>query len=348
MHLKGEIRMSVTIKDVAKAANVAPSTVSRVIADSPRISEKTKRKVRQVMKELGYHPNFIARSLASQSTNVIGIVFPGSGNLAFQNPFYSEVLRGISEGVHHKHYGIQLTTGTTEDEIYEDVVRMVQGRRVDGVIMLYSKINDKIIHYLRDKKFPFVVIGKPYEDAEQITHIDNDNITAAKEATKHLLNLGHTRIGFIGGSKDLMVTVTRLEGYKRALQEYNIPIREDYIIHEEFLISGGKQGVLEIMSTSEPPTALVVADDLMAMGVLRTLHLMGYEIPGSVSVVSFNNALFSELSTPPLTTVDINILELGIQSVKHLLAIIENPEEPIKRVIVPHKLIIRSSCAKLR
>ena len=339
--------MSVTIKDVAKAANVAPSTVSRVIADSPRISEKTKRKVRQVMKELGYHPNFIARSLASQSTNVIGIVFPASGNMAFQNPFYSEVLRGISEGVHQKHYGIQLTTGATEDEIYEDVVRMVQGRRVDGVIMLYSKINDKVIRYLREKEFPFVVIGKPYDDPEQITHIDNDNITAAKEATKHLLNLGHRRIGFIGGGKDLMVTVTRLEGYKKALEEYNIPIREDYIIHEEFLLSGGKHGVLEIMSAKEPPTALVVADDIMAMGVLRTLHLMGYDIPNSISVISFNNTLFSELSSPPLTTVDINILHLGIEAVKNLLAIIENPKEPTKRVIIPHKIIVRSSCARI-
>lgn len=337
--------MNVTIKDVAKAANVSPSTVSRVIADSPRISEKTKRKVRKVMEELGYHPNFIARSLASQSTQVIGVVFPSSGNLAFQNPFFSEVLRGISEGAHEKHYGIQLTTGVTEEEIYQDVVKMVQGGQVDGIILLYSKINDQVIDYLLEKDFPFVVVGKPYEYVEKITHVDNDNVGAAKETTEYLLQLGHKRIGFIGGNENLMVTVTRLEGYKQALQGANIPIRKEYIIHEDFLVSGGKQAILKLLSLPEPPTALLVTDDLMALGVLQSLLLHGLEVPRDLSVVSFNNVLISRLANPPLTSVDIRILDLGMEAVKQLISKIENEREPVKRVIIPHQLVVRSSCA---
>ena len=337
--------MSVTIKDVAKAANVSPSTVSRVIADSPRISEKTKKKVRKVMEELGYHPNFIARSLANQSTQVIGVVFPSSGNQAFQNPFFSEVLRGISEGAHKKHYGIQLTTGVTEEEIYQDVVRMVQGGRVDGIILLYSKVKDHVIDYLLEKDFPFVIVGKPYEKVDQITHVDNDNIEAAREATEYLLRLGHRRIGFIGGDENLMVTVTRLEGYKQALQKANIPIRNEYIIHEDFLVSGGKQGVMKLLSLPEPPTALIVTDDLMALGVLQSVLHSGLEVPGDLSVISFNNALIARLANPPLTSVDIRILDLGMEAVKQLIAKIENKNEPVKRVIIPHELIVHSSCA---
>ena len=155
--------MAITIKDVAKLANVAPSTVSRVIANSPRISENTKKRVRDAMDELKYHPNFIARSLASQSTKVIGLVLPHSSGVFFQNPFFSEVIQGLSEGVHDNHYAFQMTSGKTEFDSYEGVVQMVQGGRVDGIILLYSMIDDKIMEYLTKRKFPFVVIGKPYD-----------------------------------------------------------------------------------------------------------------------------------------------------------------------------------------
>jgi len=339
--------LSVTIKDVAKAANVAPSTVSRVISDNPRISAETKKRVRQAMKELGYHPNFIARSLASKSSQVIGIVFPRSGDLAFQNPFFSEVLRGITTGVNEMSYGIQLAAGETKKEILDSVVTMVQGRRVDGIIMLYSEKKDDITLYLQKMDFPFVVIGKPFDDVEKITHIDNDNVSAAKEGTEYLLDLGHRNIGFIGGNKDLMVTVSRMKGYKKALSEAEIPIREDYMKYEEFLLSGGKQGIEQIMSTDSPPTALLVTDDLMSLGVLRTLNEMGKQIPEDLSIVSFNNSMFAELSSPALTSIDIDIPELGRQGVRHLLAKIEEPNEPVKRVIIPHTMIERQSCKRI-
>ena len=198
--------MAVTIKDVAKIANVAPSTVSRVIANSPRISEKTKERVREVMEQLGYHPNFIARSLASQSTRAIGLVMPSSTDVVFQNPFFPTVLTGLSEGAHSRQYALHMTTGKTELEIFDGVVAMVQGGRVDGVILLYSKVEDKVISYLRKRDFPFVVIGKPFKDDENISYVDNDNFKAGKEVTEYLIQLGHERIGFIGGNLDLVVT----------------------------------------------------------------------------------------------------------------------------------------------
>ncbi|MFV9511589.1 LacI family DNA-binding transcriptional regulator [Tepidibacillus sp. LV47] len=340
--------MSVTIKDVAKLANVAPSTVSRVIADSPRISQKTKERVREAMKQLGYHPNLIARSLASQSTRAIGLVMPSSTDIFFQNPFFPSVLRGISEGAHQKHYALYMTTGRTEEEIFHGIVQMVQGSRVDGAILLYSKIEDKILDYLKENQFPFVIIGKPHIDQEEITHVDNDNVKAAKEGTKYLLSLGHERIGFIGGNPNLMVTIERMQGYKRALEEAGLTVKQEYIFHEQFLIEGGQVAVEKLMSLKEPPTALLVADDLMSLGVINKLDTMGIEVPNDISIVSFNNVLLAQVSNPPLTSIDINIFDLGFEAAKNLILKIENPKEPVKRIIIPHELVIRDSCAPFK
>jgi DNA-binding LacI/PurR family transcriptional regulator len=336
--------MAVTIKDVAKLADVAPSTVSRVIANSSRISEKTKKKVRDAMEQLGYHPNFIARSLASQTTKAIGLVMPSSTDKVFQNPFFPIVLSGISEAANERRYALHMTTGKTEDEIFDGVVDMVQGGRVDGVVLLDSKVEDRILSYLQQRKFPFVVIGKPFKHVEEITHVDNDNYRAAKEITEYLITLGHEAIAFIGGKLNLVVTVERLLGYERAIKDAFLPLQSEYIIHEEFLREGGQEAVRELMSLKRPPTALVVADDLMALGVLNTLDEMGIKVPDEISIISFNNVLLAEMSKPPLTSVDIGIFELGFEAAKSLMQKIENPKEPIKRIIIPYELVIRQSC----
>ncbi|WP_442599144.1 LacI family DNA-binding transcriptional regulator [Neobacillus sp. D3-1R] len=336
--------MAVTIKDVAKLANVAPSTVSRVIANSSRISEKTKEKVREAMDQLGYHPNFIARSLASQSTQAIGLVMPSSTDKVFQNPFFPTVLRGISEAANERQYALYMTTGKSEDDIYDGVVQMVQGGRVDGVVLLYSKVEDKILSYLQQRNFPFVVIGKPFKQVEEITHVDNDNFRATKEVTEYLINLGHDAIAFIGGDLNLVVTVERLLGYEKALRDAFISLVPEYIIHEEFLREGGQEAVRELMSLEKPPTALVVVDELMALGVLNTLDEMGIKVPEDISIISFNNVMLSEMSRPPLTSVDIGIFDLGFEAAKSLIQKIENPKEPIKRIIIPHTIVKRQSC----
>ncbi|WP_160719437.1 LacI family DNA-binding transcriptional regulator [Bacillus sp. USDA818B3_A] len=339
--------MSVTIKEVAKLANVAPSTVSRVIANNPRISEATKRKVKKVMEELGYHPNLNARSLSSKATQTIGLVMPSSGDVVFQNPFFPTVLQGISEGVHEKKYALQMTTGRSEQDIFEAVIQMVQGKRVDGMILLNSKLDDQVIEYLREMDFPFVVIGKPSKYTEEITHVDTDNVLSMKEATEYLIQLGHSQIAFIGGNPDLMVTVDRLNGYKQALSAANIPHQEEYIKHEEFLREGGQVAVKELMALPQRPTALLVVDDFMALGVLNTLDELGIKVPEELSVVSFNNILLSEMSKPPLTSMDINILKLGFEASRSLIEKVENSAEPTKRIIIAHQMVERSSCSRM-
>jgi DNA-binding LacI/PurR family transcriptional regulator len=337
--------MAVTIKDVAKRANVAPSTVSRVIANSSRISEKTKERVREAMKELGYHPNFNARSLANKSTNTLGIVMPNSAKIAFQNPFFPEVIRGISTKAYQEGYGLYLSTGQTEEEILEEVKQMVYGGRVDGIVLLYSRVNDKVMPFLIEQDFPFVLIGRPYNiDENEVTFVNNDNFKAAKTVTEYLMLLGHERIGFIGGNLDYVVTIDHMKGYEKALTNAHIPLRQDYIVHHEEVKEGGQDAVIELMSIEERPTALIVADDIMTFGVLRMLADMNVHVPRDISIVSFNNVMISELSSPKMTTVDIHIYELGFEATKCLINKIKEPDIGERKVIVPHRLIKRESC----
>jgi DNA-binding LacI/PurR family transcriptional regulator len=336
--------MAVTIKDVAKAAGVSPSTVSRVIADHPHISEETKKRVRKEMKELGYHPNFQARSLVVRSTETIGIVMPNSATQALQNPFFPEVLRGISMKAHEDKFGVYLTTGITDDEIFEQVVSMVQGRRVDGIILLYSKTDDKIMKYLLEENFPFTVIGRPYKDAERITYVDNDNIYITKQVTDYLIKLGHRKIAFIGVNLDFVFTIDRLEGYKQALHEAGIAYDETYIIHEKCLKSEGKEGIMNFLSSHEPPTALVVADDFTAIELMSYSEELNIKVPEEISIVSFNDVPLTEHMKPQLTSVNIDIFQLGFEAANCLIEIIKNPNALPKRITIPAKMIERKSC----
>ncbi|QHE51412.1 LacI family DNA-binding transcriptional regulator [Pontibacillus sp. HMF3514] len=335
--------MGITIKDVAKAANVAPSTVSRVIANNSRISENTKKRVRKAMKDLGYHPNVNARNLANKSTQALGIVMKSSTDKALQNPFFSEVLRGISAIAHEEEHSLFISTGETEEEIYESVERMVYGNQVDGIILLYSQVNDPVSNFLIEKDFPFVLIGKPYNQVDSITHVDNDNVTASVDITNHLIEQGHERIAFIGGDTDLVVTLDRMRGYELALEKAGLPIKDEYHIHQEFLKSGGREAVHQLFQLDEPPTGLVIVDDLMSIGVMTMLEELGYQVPQDVSIVSFNNVYLSEISRPPLTTVDVNIHGLGCQAAKCVIEKVNNVDEPAKRIIVPYDIKKRQS-----
>ncbi|PJN90164.1 LacI family DNA-binding transcriptional regulator [Bacillus sp. mrc49] len=339
--------MAITIKEVAQRANVAPSTVSRVISNDPRISEKTKVRVRKIMERLGYHPNFIARSLAKRSTRIIGLVLPSSSNVFYQNLFFPAILQGLSEGAQKEQYSLLLSTGKTEDEIYEGVVKMVQGGIVDGVILLYSRMNDHILTYLRDRAFPFVSIGKPYDFIEEITYVDNDNVLAAEQATDYLIQLGHERIGFIGDDLTFVKTLDRLFGYERALKRAGIVLSGEYIIHEDFSHEGGQAAAKRILSIDEPPTALVMSDDFLALGVVHSLREMGLRTPEEISIVSFNQVLFPEPSFHGLTSVDINIFDLGYQAAISIIQKLQTGDASTGSII-PHHFVERHSCKSIK
>lgn len=341
------MKVSVTIKDVAKRANVAPSTVSRVISDHPKISDKTKKRVRKVMDEMGYHMNYNAQILAQRSTKTIGIVVKNTNQESMHTPFFPEVIRGISALCTKHDFSISLATGESEEEIFQDTVKMVRGKRVDGVIVLYSKKDDKVVPYLMENDIPFVVIGKPLIESSQIMFVDNDNVQAAQEATEHVIKLGHQRIAFIGDDSKFEVTEARLTGYKQAMNRHNLTVRKEDVVHIPYDPKLGKEIIARLMKQADHPTAMVISDDLNALIVLAALRDLNLNVPNDVSMISFNNSMHARISSPALTSIDIQIYQLGYESANCLLQLIEDPTMFKKSVIIPTIIKKRESCLPL-
>jgi len=333
--------MSVTIKDVARIAGVSPSTVSRVLSNHPKISPATVRKVREAMEELGYHPNIMAKSLVSKSTQTIGLVLPRSVE-EFLNPFFSEVMRGMFAYANQAQYDVLMSAANSRQEELEAINRMILGRRVDGIIMMAPRKKDPVIEQLLQHDFPFVLLGRSMEH-EELLCVNNDNIKAAFDATNHLISLGHQRIGFVSGSLDMVVTEDRLEGYRQALASASLTFRKDWIIGEEMLQAGGFHALSLMLTQPERPTAFVVIDDVIAFGFIRQLYEAGFRVPDDVSIVSFNNIMLTELSNPPISTVDIGIYHLGYMTAQLLIRKISGESIVQNQLVLPHRLVVRGS-----
>ncbi|MCY6958646.1 LacI family DNA-binding transcriptional regulator [Clostridium brassicae] len=331
----------VTIKQIAEKAGVSPSTVSRVISNDSRISEATKNKIKKIMSEMNYHPNAIARSLVSKTTKTIGIIMPYSADQAFLNPFFIEAIRGISKYTYNEDYCILITNGFTVQEQIKSLHSLVFGRRVDGIILMYSKANDSVLEELENSKIPFCMIGRPVE-YNDITYVDNDNILAAYKATQYLIDMGHNKIGFLNGSLDFTVCVDRYKGFRKALEENNIPIIDDIVVSLEFLQEDGYKGMKKILESPHKPTAVLATDDLLAFGAIRAAGEMGVKVPEDISIIGFNNIPLSELIFPSLTSVDIDSYKIGATAAQLVLQKIKGDTE-VKSRIIDTKLIMRNS-----
>lgn len=321
--------MAVTIKDVAKKAGVNASTVSRVLKDSSEISEKTKIKVRKAMQELGYTRNVAAQILASGKSNTIGVVFPPVEDKSNQ-PFYMKVLTSINETARKYDVSIAVVTGYQERELKQQVELMYSEKRVDGFIVLYAGKADSVRNYLFDNKIPFVLLGTPTEKQNEITHVDNDNVLMGHEATRYLMELGHSEISFVTDTKDGEVFEERYQGYQ-----------------DEMLKKQSKPNLLvfEENMTLKNETGLVVMDEVLALKVISRLSEQGVKVPEDVSVITYNNSAFSTLVHPYLTTFDINIVRLGAATVEKFLGLTQNDEAFHDKTIIPFELILRETTA---
>ena len=336
--------LAITIKDVAKRAGVATSTVSRTIQDHSSISEKTKKKVRSVMKELGYQPNLAARGLVNKNMRTIGVILPVSDGTVFKNPFFLEMIRGISKACNENKYMVALASGTTEEELLESIQTMAKGGRADGFIVLYSKKEDKVIDYLHREQLFYAMIGKPYEYENEIVYVDNDNQLAGKDATNYLLNLNHKKIAFIDGNFGQMMSSERLAGYKHALMLKGIEVNPEFILQGQTKNASQKTKIKELFSLENRPTAVVAGDDLIAMELIYLLKEINLRIPEDVSIISFNNSIFTEIVQPALTSIDLHVTFLSEQVVEKLIDFIEGKQNLAIKIILPHEIIERKSC----
>lgn len=315
--------MSVTIKDVARVAGVSPSTVSRVISNSPSISEKTKTKVRTIMDELKYFPNMNARSLVNSTSRIIGLVLPDNTDTFYQNPFFPTVLRGMNEVADDQKYSLLLSSGNTEEERLDRIKTMVFGKQVDGLIFLYSKINDKIIEFLKEISFPFVVIGTP--SLKPVNSVDNDNELMAYKVTDEIIKQGGKRIAFVGGDKTLNFIELRYEGYRKALEENEIKLDTSLVFNDfQFLSNVGYELVKELLKLSNLD-GVVIADQLVARGIRS-----GWETAGKEPIPMATFKAYESQTTREKHELfmDIHAQKLGNGALSMLLDIISyNTEE---------------------
>lgn len=336
--------MPISIKDVAEKAGVSPSTVSRVLANNPRISPQTSERVRMVLKEMNYHPNEIARSLVRQRSRTLGLILPNAIDQFFLNPFFPEVLRGISQSARKLGYDLFLSTASQGLNDVERLDQMVQSKRVDGVILLTVKLDDPLLKHVQDTHVPAVLIGRS-PGQSMVASINNDNKKAGYDATMHLLRLGHQRIGFIGGSPELILTIDRLAGYAQALSDGNVRFDPQLVTSEEFLEEGGYTGMMKLLALPTRPSAIIASDDVLAFGAMRAAGELGYHIPQDFAIVGFNDIPLAKIANPPLTTMNVHIFELGEGATTMLIDQIANrPGRSTESQIVPHDLIIRRSC----
>ena len=327
-----------TIKDVAKRAGVSPSTVSRTLKDNPAISEETKVKVRAAMDELGYVPNSAAQMLATGLTHSLGVVLPPlTDRENISQPFYMEILTAINEEASCNSQVVSIATGARLEELVRQVELMHRQKRADGFVILYSETKDPVKDYLLKEKVPFVVVGAAVDNTNKVTYIDNDNKELGQEAVKYLRSKGHQKIGFVTNDLFGQVGQERYQGYLEATKEFNLETYPELVFSSKVIDS------LKENLESNQLTALIVKDDLIALRFIQWLNNQGIKIPEDYAIISFNNSTFAEIMHPFLTTYDINIKELGKESVLRLLDLLKNPKTKAQKITIPFKLVERES-----
>ncbi len=339
--------MAVTIKDVAALARVSPSTVSRTCKNNPSISTETKERVRKAMAQLGYEPNFQASNLATQNSRTIGIILPPSERETYENSFYLEAIRGINQFCVPRQYTNAVITGRDSDEMLQAIRTMTKSGQADGFIVLYSRQQDPVIDYLYNEGILYALVGKAYQFANQTIYVDNDNILAGQEAAEYLYQLGHRQIAYIGCNVELMFTADRKTGYQLAMSRFGLTPDPSYCIEVTDLTEEGSQVIAQLLNREDRPSAVIVSDDILAVALERVCLKIGISIPRDLSIISFNNSLFARLTSPQLTSIDVNSFQLGIEAASQMINHIENPNLLATKIIVPHHMIERDSCRRV-
>lgn len=325
-----------TIKDVAREANVAISTVSNVLNNVDVVTQETRDAVMQAVEKLNYTPNLNGRFLKKSKTNCIGLFITN-----IEGGFYSDFINAIYTKCCDEDYGLNIFLNTEKN--IDDSFYVIMGKRVDGAIILNFTVDDSHIEAFKRVKMP-VVFADREVIAPTITSINIDNTNGIKNAVQYLIKIGHKDIGYIHGPLNNYDEKNRYKGYKMALEENNIEIKEEYELKGYFSQSAAYNAVRALIETGgKLPEAFVAANDLMAIGCIEALKDMGYRVPEDISVIGFDNADKGQYYTPAITTVDSCPKDLGVAVVESLLEIIRGEKTPeIKKI--PTKLVIRDSC----
>lgn len=297
----------------------------------------------RIMAQMGYEPNFEAEPSEAFS-KTIGIILPSSQRDVYENSFHLEIIRGIGQFCNQRRYVNTVITGEDDAEVLDAIQSMVANTQADGFILLYSKKDCPVAAYLRSEGLLHVIVGKAAQSANQTIYIDNDNALTGEEATDYLYEMGHRRIAYFGVSNAMLFSAERKRGYQMSLLKHDITPRGGDCVEIDTLNDSYEPALKALLTAPDRPTAVLVSDDILAVVLEQFCSKLGLRIPKDLSIVSFNNSLFSRITNPPLTTVDVNPYQLGIEAASQTINHIENPNLLATKIIVPHQLIVRESC----
>lgn len=337
-----------SINDVAKAAGVSKSTVSRIINNSPLISEETREKILKIMKELNYVPNSMARGLSNQQAFTVALLVNIKDVKSFSNPFFYEVMHGIETVVYNR--GLCMITANLQTTLKKDEILnwLIHGKRTQGVILPSSIMNAQLVKELKKLKFPFVTIGEPEGIKEPIDWVDINNFQGGQQSLEHMLAQGYKTIAYIGGSQTEIFNKKRLEGYKSALESNGMKVRPEYVKEGNTTKNDGYQLMNQLLQLPQPPDAVICSDNVLSIGTMKAIREANLNIPKDVGILSFDNMPIADLVEPSLTTVDIDVFELGVQAANILFKLIDNPEARQQQSLISTCIRMRESTRRKR
>jgi LacI family transcriptional regulator len=329
----------VTIRDVARRANVSQATAARAMGGYGYVSDDRRRRVEQAAQELGYRPNSIARALVSGTTKTIGLVV---GDI--ENPFFATLARGVADVVEAEGYTLLLANSDENAEREHHAVEAFRTRLVDGVIIAPVSGSDSA--YLRQTDWPFVCVDR------SVRGVDVDTITVtnergARDGVEHLLSLGHRRIGVVTDTAEIPSTAQRLRGYRSALRRTGVIVDDALVsVAARSTLAGGHAAALELLSRPDRVHAVFTTSNLMTAGTVRALTDLGLRMPDDVALVAFDDLEWTTIVQPPITVVAQPVLELGTMAGRRILARLAGDSSPAQKIRLPTQLIVRGSCGE--
>ena len=337
------IPMPLTLEDIAQLSGFSRSTVSRVINADANVKEETRQKVLQVIKNINFQPNLAARGLAVGRTNVIGLVIPAGVAALFSDPYFPQLIQGVSTACNSHDYSVMLWLAEPEFE-RRMISQILHNGLVDGMVVASTLMDDPIVQSFYESKMPFMLIGR--HPTLDVNYLDVDNVRAAREATLHLLHIGRKNIATITGPQNQIAGYDRYQGYLAALHERNHRVDPDLVAEGDFSESGGYIAMLRLLQYT--PDAVFAASDMMAIGAMRALREANLRIPEDVAVIGFDDIPASARTEPPLTTIHQSASSMGMMAVETLIDIIDHPGSETRHIIIATEFVIRASCGTLK
>ena len=332
--------MSVSIYDIAKKAGVSPSTVSRALEDHPRIGTTTRKRIQELAREMDYVPSTVAKSLAANKTWTIGMVLA-----TISDPFMGRVVEGVEQAAIEAGFNVFISTSQNDRQREIAAIKMLQKRRVDGIIVIASHLLDQYPGFFVRSKVPIVIINEQ-KPGETMHFVTVDDVHAAQLAVEHLLALGHCRIGYVGVTNRPKSNQYRLKGYQDALEAAGIASDPALIFTSHTIEDHAKRGEASLEPLLDAgATAVCCYNDTTAIGLLAACYKRGISVPENLSITGFDDIDMAAYTIPPLTTIRQPRFELGQRSMRMMLALLSGqlPENQI----VPGELVVRQTTARL-